>query len=69
MSTVTANLGLKKPSATDNVDISVINANMDSIDAFAKAVLLSVHPIGSLYLSMTDTNPASIFGGESCIGR
>lgn len=33
MATTTTNLGLTKPAMSDNVDITVINANMDKIDA------------------------------------
>jgi hypothetical protein len=33
MATITTNLGLTKPAGTDYVDISVINTNMDLIDA------------------------------------
>lgn len=33
MATTTTNLGLTKPATTDAVDISVINGNMDLIDA------------------------------------
>lgn len=32
MATTTPNLGLTKPATSDNVDITVINANMDKID-------------------------------------
>ena len=34
MATTTTNLGLTKPAGTDEVDIAVINANMDTIDAY-----------------------------------
>ena len=33
MATTTTNLGLTKPATTDNVDVSVLNANMELIDA------------------------------------
>ena len=35
MATTTTNLGLTKPAGTDEVDIAVINANMDTIDTLA----------------------------------
>ena len=35
MATNTTNLGLVKPAASENVDLSVLNGNMDKLDAFA----------------------------------
>lgn len=38
MATTTTNLGLTKPATSDNVDITVINANMDKIDAIVDMI-------------------------------
>ena len=38
MATTTTNLGLTKPATSDNVDITVINANMDKIDAIVDRI-------------------------------
>lgn len=42
MATQTTNLGLTKPAYSDPADISVINTNMDTIDAAIKALQDSV---------------------------
>ena len=63
MATTTTNLGLTKPASSDPADITVINGNMDLIDAFAGAFLNRVYPVGSIYMSTTSTSPATLFGG------
>lgn len=35
-----------------------------TLEDIKQAVLLAVHPVGSLYLSMDDTAPTDLFGGE-----
>lgn len=42
MATTTTNLGLIKPATTDNVDITVLNGNMDSIDSAVGAGWISL---------------------------
>ena len=63
MATTTTNLGLTKPASSDPADISVINGNMDLIDAFAGAFLNRVYPVGAIYMSTVSTSPATLFGG------
>lgn len=60
MSTQTPNLGLIKPDYNDTVDVDDLNHNMDIIDA---AIFSRVYPVGAIYLSVVNTNPASLFGG------
>lgn len=58
MSTTTSNLGLTKPDLTDNADITVINANMDVIDASMSTkanVLASVQDV-----NISTTSPQTI---------
>lgn len=59
MSTQTSRLSLVKPAYSDTADIAVINANMDKIDAIA----LHIYPVGSIYMSVNSTSPATLFGG------
>ena len=63
MASYTPNLNLKKPAATDAADIADINGNMDLIDAAVSAILGSVYPVGSIYMSVNSTSPATLFGG------
>lgn len=63
MATYTTNLNLKKPAASDAADIADINGNMDLIDAAVSAILGNVYPVGSIYMSVASTNPATVFGG------
>ena len=50
MATTTTNLGLTKPAGTEEVDIAVINANMDLIDAAVAANTSDIVDIRSLPL-------------------
>ncbi len=36
----------------------------ETIDKAIQVALLRAHPVGSIYLSVTNTNPSTIFGGE-----
>ena len=63
MATYTPNLNLKKPASSDAADIADINGNMDLIDAFAAALLNKTYPVGSIYMSVNSTSPATLFGG------
>lgn len=63
MASYTPNLNLKKPAATDAADIADINGNMDLIDAAVSAILGTVYPVGSIYMSVNSASPASLFGG------
>ena len=63
MASYTPNLNLKKPAATDAADIADINGNMDLIDAAVSAILGTVYPVGSIYMSVNSTSPATLFGG------
>lgn len=57
MATTTTNLGLTKPATSDNVDITVINGNMDKIDA---AVGASLIPILEVNFGTVSTLPATV---------
>lgn len=63
MASYTSTLNLKKPASTDAADIADINGNMDLIDAFAAALLNKTYPVGSIYMSVNSTSPATLFGG------
>jgi hypothetical protein len=53
------NLALPSRNSTDVVDIDVLSANFEIIDR----VLGALHPIGSIWMSLDETNPATMFGG------
>jgi microcystin-dependent protein len=63
----TTNLQLLKPTYNDLADVMKVNDNMDILDAlFAKisgTILGSVYPVGSIYMSVVSTSPATLFGG------
>ena len=64
----TSNLGLEKPDRSDFADVAVINSNMEKIDAKFpgignKTILNAVYPVGSIYMSVANTNPGTLFGG------
>lgn len=63
MSTQTPNLHLVKPDYVDTADVGVINSNMDLIDSAYGRILSSVYPVGSIYMSVAATSPATLFGG------
>ena len=53
------NLALPSRNSTDIVDVDVLSANFEIIDR----VLGALHPIGSIWMSLDETNPATMFGG------
>lgn len=63
MATQTPNLHLVKPDYVDTADVGVINSNMDLIDSAYGRILSSVYPVGSIYMSVASTSPATLFGG------
>lgn len=69
MSTTTENLGLTKLVQTDTVAtlMNGFNSNADILDN----VLKLAYPVGSIYMSVNNTSPATLFGGtwEAIGGR
>ena len=69
MSTTTENLGLTKLVQTDTVAtlMNGFNSNADILDN----VLKMAYPVGSIYMSVNNTSPATLFGGtwEAIGGR
>lgn len=61
--TYTKNYNLKKPDQEDFYNIQVHNDNMDILDSVIKKMILDIHPIGTIYMSVADTNPSKFFGG------
>ena len=60
MATYTSKLNLKKPAGTENINISDINGNMDTIDAACGVVDISSHfTVNSAYC---DTFKAYLYG-------
>lgn len=59
MASQTSRLGLTLPGNTDSLDISILNNNFTLIDA----IFLKIYPVGAIYISTTNTNPGSLFGG------
>lgn len=54
MATSTSRLGLTKPAGTENIDVSILNANADKVDA-----VMGFTPVTSA------TRPASAFSGQA----
>lgn len=63
MRSETSNLHLTKQSGSENPSLAVVNNNLDIIDAAVGNILNTVYPIGSIYMSIESTSPASLFGG------
>lgn len=40
-----------------------LNENFKALEDMIKGVALAMHPIGSIYMSTTNTNPGTLFGG------
>ena len=64
MSTTTPNLGLHKYTVSEVGDtvgdmVTGINADADTLDG----LLGLVYPVGSIYMSVNSTSPATLFGG------
>lgn len=39
-------------------------ATQDNLNNVVQTVLSTVYPVGSVYISTTETSPANLFGGE-----
>ncbi len=59
----TTNYNLNKPELTDVADITKMSDNMDIIDTMLKSLTDKIYPVGSIYMSVSSTDPATIFGG------
>ena len=42
---------------------AISKENADIAKAYGSNILLSAHPVGSIYMSLVDTDPATLFGG------
>ena len=60
--TETTHYHLLKPAGSDAASISVINNNMDLIDAAIYGVLTKIYPVGSIYITMKNENPGTTLG-------
>lgn len=68
---ITPNLGLKQPSQTDFYDVQDFNDNMqliddaigDIADKVSGDLISKIYPVGSIYMSVNDVDPAVLFGG------
>lgn len=54
---------LIKPSEDDFYNIADFNGNMDLIDNALKNMFNLIYPVGCIYMSVSATNPATLFGG------
>ena len=69
---ITPNLGLKQPSQTDFYDVQDFNDNMqliddaigDIADKVSGDLISKIYPVGSIYMSVNDVDPAVLFGGK-----
>jgi len=66
----TENFRLRKPSQEDHYDIEHHNENMDGIDTVlgdltvtVKDIANTIYPVGAIYMSVNNVNPATLFGG------
>ena len=66
MATTTTNLGLTKPAGTDEVDIAVINANMDTIDAYVFGRAISYDFGGITAANINEVSAALIAKFNTC---
>lgn len=55
----TSNLGLKKPTLSDGANIGDLNDNSDILDG----IFNLIYPVGSIYMSTSDADPSTLFGG------
>ena len=69
---ITPNLGLKQPSQTDFYDVQDFNDNMqliddaigDIADKVSGDLISKIYPVGSIYMSVNDVDPGTLFGGK-----
>ena len=69
---ITPNLGLKQPFQTDFYDVQDFNDNMqliddaigDIADKVSGDLISKIYPVGSIYMSVNDVDPAVLFGGK-----
>jgi hypothetical protein len=69
MSTTTTNLGLVKPALTDNADITIVNSNMDTIDAAVglKAPISSPNFTGIVKIPINSTSDGLLISLNSAV--
>lgn len=63
MSTLTKNLKLTKPDATENYSVDTYNANWDRVDEAIQRRFESLYPVGSVYTNANNpANPHDLLG-------
>lgn len=67
----TSNLGLTKPAYSDFADVEEVNENMEIIDGMfegfdpEKGIIETIYPVGSIYMSVNNANPGTLFPGTT----
>ena len=56
-------IGLSNVDNTSDVDKPVSSATAAAISSAVSAALLAAHPVGAIYMSVTNTNPGTFLGG------
>ena len=44
-------------------DLSTLNTSVSALELLVNQIKSSIHPVGSVYISINDTNPSTLFGG------